>query len=145
MSRAAARNGFTLIELLVVIPVIALLLPALERARVQANQIACASQIRHLGVATLSYAADGEDAFPINEYGGATSELQLRRRTRRSARHHAAGPEPGVAVLWADRVPALHLRSGLLSSGRPDQPYQCPTFNAQRPDVRRGSPTPPRP
>ncbi len=75
--RDAAESGFTLIELLVVISVIALLiallLPVLEQARVQANQIACASQIRQIGFATLSYAADEENAFPINEYGTATS------------------------------------------------------------------------
>lgn len=60
-----SRGGFTLIELLVVIAIIALLigilLPALGEARRAARKAICFSDVRQLGVAMGTYAADFED------------------------------------------------------------------------------------
>jgi len=62
------RRAFTLVELLVVIAIIALLiailLPALSRAREAANRAVCASNMRQLGIAFLTYHADFKGFLP---------------------------------------------------------------------------------
>jgi prepilin-type N-terminal cleavage/methylation domain-containing protein len=83
------QGGFTLIELLVVIAVIAilaaLLLPALGRAKMQAQQTKCLSNIRQVTVAGLIYLNETQGGFPYNGSG-------------------LPGYDPMVAVMWFDAL-----------------------------------------
>jgi prepilin-type N-terminal cleavage/methylation domain-containing protein len=68
-SQGYARSGFTLIELLVVVAIIALLisilLPSLNRARQQARNLVCQTNLRQQITGVLMYAQDDGGAFPL--------------------------------------------------------------------------------
>ena len=72
MNSRLRHPGFTLIELLVVISIIALLvavlLPALGKAREASLRVVCASYVRQFVVMTHVYANDSEDEPPMAAY-----------------------------------------------------------------------------
>src|SRR5688572_3450218 len=75
------RRGFTLIELLVVIAVIAILaaiaLPALARAKKQAQRTVCLSNLKQVGVGIQLYADENEDSLPGPVKAGAQASYDI--------------------------------------------------------------------
>src|SRR5687767_431590 len=90
------RRGFSLVELLTVIGIIALLLallmPALSEARRNAQGVQCASNMRQLTTAMISYASEFRGKFPPNT--GRLQDVLVQQGPGGAARagaDHAAG------------------------------------------------------
>ena len=68
-SNSKLVKGFTLIELLVVISIIAILMaimmPALQKARIIAQRQVCGSNLRQVSTGLLTYLVDNQDRMPL--------------------------------------------------------------------------------
>src|SRR4051812_35519635 len=100
--------GFTLIELLVVIAIIAILaailFPVFAQAREKARQASCASNLKQLGLATMTYMADYDDTFPTTSvaYGFVVPDWKTYYWAYRLAPYMKSLP-----VLWCPSDPGM--------------------------------------
>ena len=130
----ARRRGsaFTLVELLVVVGIIAvlvaMLLPALGRARENARRTQCASNLRQLLMAFTMYYADNRQAYPQSSWSIPTKEdwvyWQAERDLAESAvARYLNGPGPELFRCPSDDVDShwvIYGTSGIL----PPQTYR---------------------
>ena len=96
------RDGFTLIELLVVISIIALLvgllLPALGKARKNANQLKSGTQIRAMMQANITFSADNDELFPYPEFIDADDDVLIGASASDRARKNRTGNVYSILV-----------------------------------------------
>jgi prepilin-type N-terminal cleavage/methylation domain-containing protein/prepilin-type processing-associated H-X9-DG protein len=123
------RHAFTLIELLVVIAIIAILLaimmPALQRVKEQAQEMACRGNLRQYGIAQVMYLDDFDGRYP-NAW---TSLVKTE------------APESGYQRFcrWHDpRYPADGPFWPYLKDGKV---HLCPTFNTVAKTMAPGHPS----
>jgi prepilin-type N-terminal cleavage/methylation domain-containing protein/prepilin-type processing-associated H-X9-DG protein len=131
------RRGFTLVELLVVIAIIAvligLLLPAVQKVREAANRMACANNLKNLGLALHNYHGD-HDKFPP----GAVGPLGPSFPQFAGLKHHALGAY--LLPYLEQQALAGQYRWDVSWFDPPNQPvvnaqlksWQCPSAQANR-------------
>ena len=114
------QRGFTLIELLVVVAIIAilaaLLLPALNRAKVKAQSIGCLSNYRQLQFCWHMYLQDSNEALPPNETGPGGARANCTSTTNSWVQGNA----------WTDTDTSSLQRSLLFAYNTSVRIYRCP-------------------
>ena len=120
-ARATGRAGFTLVELLVVIGIIALLiavlLPALSRARATALDLRCQTNLRQIGTSAMLYANDWRGVLPR-----ADSEYDP----------DPADPNNPRIEDWLKQIEPYIKEQFSSTSWRSAELYGCPRFPGER-------------
>jgi prepilin-type N-terminal cleavage/methylation domain-containing protein/prepilin-type processing-associated H-X9-DG protein len=130
------RRAFTLIELLVVIGIIALLiamlLPALKKARDQSITANCLSNLRQVGQYIAMYAQENSNLVPHTGYNASWNVRDVANNTL------AAGiPSSAIRLgTWDERIVLSNIykvktdwnNGHFQIHGRPNSPFRCPGF-----------------
>lgn len=110
----SGQDGFTLIELLVVIAIIALLiavlLPALSRAREISRRTVCGTNLRQIGIAFIQYSEDYNGWFPAKGHPTIPNPTLSELATVQDGA--APGWGPNFAGMIRDVVEWRHSREG---------------------------------
>ena len=124
------RSGFTLIELLVVIGIIGLLisilLPALRKARDQANAAVCQSNQRQLIMAFLMFANDHQQHLPGNYFDSMYQQRDPEKRDWLLGDNPNQGNEP---LQYLDGPQ----KGTIFRYLREMRVYRCPAYTAGNP------------
>jgi prepilin-type N-terminal cleavage/methylation domain-containing protein/prepilin-type processing-associated H-X9-DG protein len=131
------QKAFTLIELLVVIAIIAVLMailfPALNRAREQGRRAVCLSNLKQLGLAWIMYADENDDKIVNGEAAGSSNGMAS---TPTSGIHSHeqwwVGGDCASGYMAGDQLPLetqiLAIKNGALYPyTKKETLYRCPT------------------
>jgi prepilin-type N-terminal cleavage/methylation domain-containing protein/prepilin-type processing-associated H-X9-DG protein len=129
--------GFTLVELLVVIGIIAvliaILLPALQKAKAQANDVACQSNLKQMFLAAKLYAQNNQGRVPLPWTNGDSYVTDAPSRAHyRTNWHHRLMPYLGYRQDVLDTIKSMSTATdNKYNALRWQGVFRCPSFGAE--------------